>query len=148
MRSGDTRRSQEWARQTGIPASRIIAYRMNDDAGVVEQWFQHGLELFNQQSFFASHEAWEQAWKSSQGQRRLCYQGLIQLAAALLHAQRHNWRGALGLWAKAEDKLSRLPPDFAGLALDDLRRESAAFFEACGKELELPPMPKLHRAPI
>ncbi|HLH77496.1 MAG TPA: DUF309 domain-containing protein [Candidatus Binataceae bacterium] len=116
---------------------------MNDD-DAVELWFQRGLELFNQQAFFASHEVWEQAWKNSQGQYRECCQGLIQLAAALLHARRHNWRGAQGLWTKAEEKLCRLPPDYHGLALEDLRRDATAFFAAYREGLKIPPVPQLH----
>lgn len=117
---------------------------MNDDSAA-EQWFQRGLELFNQEDFFASHEAWEEAWKRTQGARRLCCQGLIQLAAALLHAQRHNPRGAGALWAKAEEKLSRLPPDYQGLALEGLRRDGAAFFARYRRDASLPQLPKLHR---
>jgi predicted metal-dependent hydrolase len=95
----------------------------------IEEFFQQGIDLFNEGRFFESHEAWEQAWLRSGGMEKLFYQGLIQAAAAILHAQRGNLEGAKSLWAKAIDKLGPLPDGYGGIALDELRRALAKFFD-------------------
>jgi uncharacterized protein len=95
----------------------------------VQQFFQQGIDLFNEGRFFESHEAWEQAWLRSSGEEKLFYQGLIQAAAAILHAQRGNPDGIRSLWSKAIDKLDPLPANYMGIALDELRRSLQEFFE-------------------
>jgi predicted metal-dependent hydrolase len=94
----------------------------------VEQLFQQGIELFNQGLFFECHEAWEQAWLRSKGEEKLFYQGLIQAAVAILHAQRGNLAGSRTLWAKARTKLAPLPAGYKTIALDELRRRLEDFF--------------------
>ncbi len=92
--------------------------------------FAEGIELFNQGRFFQCHEAWEQAWLRSTGAEKLFYQGLIQSAVAILHAQRGNLAGSRTLWAKAIVKLAPLPPAHMGIALDELRQDLQRFFDA------------------
>ncbi len=79
-----------------------------------------GIALFNQQRFFEAHEVWEIAWKKAQGEEKVFFQCLIQIAAALLHAERSNWRGAEALRNKARSKLNGLPPHIAGIQIEDL----------------------------
>ena len=86
------------------------------DEGTLDQ----GIILFNQQRFFEAHEAWEIAWKKAQGEEKVFFQCLIQIAAALLHAERSNWRGAEALRNKARSKLNGLPPHIAGIQIEDL----------------------------
>ncbi len=71
--------------------------------------FEQGIDLFNQGKFFECHEAWEEVWKRSAGGQKLFYQGIIQAAVAILHAQRGNLSGAASLYAKAAAKLVRYP---------------------------------------
>ncbi len=97
-------------------------------AASVEELFEQGIGLFNQGRFFECHEAWEQAWLRSGGGEKLFYQGLIQAAVAILHAQRGNLAGSRTLWAKAVAKLAPMPPDYMGIALDELRRCLEQFF--------------------
>ena len=95
----------------------------------IEELFQQGIDLFNEGRFFECHEAWEQAWLRSSGEEKLFYQGMIQAAVAILHAQRGNIEGARSLRAKALDKLRPLPGDHMGIALDELRRALEEFFD-------------------
>jgi predicted metal-dependent hydrolase len=101
-------------------------------ARTVAEHFTEGIELFNQGRFFECHEAWEQTWLRSTGTDKLFYQGLIQAAVAILHAQRGNLSGSRTLWAKAIDKLAPLPDDHMGIALEELRHDLARFFGAIG----------------
>jgi predicted metal-dependent hydrolase len=91
--------------------------------------FLDGLILFNQGRFFAAHEAWEIAWRQARGTKRILTQGLIQAAAALLHFERGNRRGARSVYAKACTRLERLPARMMGLDLDEFRQDLAAFFD-------------------
>jgi Domain of unknown function (DUF309) len=68
--------------------------------------FDRGLELFNRGEYFACHEVWEDLWRRSTGSDKLFYQGLIQAAAAILHAERASPRGAAAIWRKARVKLA------------------------------------------
>ena len=95
--------------------------------------FEEGINLFNAGRFFECHEAWEQAWLRSSGAEKLFYQGMIQAAVAILHAQRGNLAGSRTLWTKAIAKLSPLPAEHIGIALNELRQDLERFFETVWK---------------
>lgn len=95
----------------------------------IEEHFQDGIELFNAGRYFECHEAWEQAWLRSTGSDKLFFQGLIQAAVALLHAQRGNLSGSRTLWNKAIDKLGPLPAQHMGIELERLRCDVAGFLD-------------------
>jgi predicted metal-dependent hydrolase len=107
--------------------------------------FEEGIDLFNEGKFFECHEAWEEIWKRSEGDAKLFYQGIIQAAVAILHAQRGNLAGAASLYAKASAKLDHLPPEHLGLALGELRDELKDFFEVALNGGPIPPLPKIIR---
>jgi predicted metal-dependent hydrolase len=112
-------------------------------------WFEAGIELFNAGRFFECHEAWEEVWKRADGDARRFYQGLIQFAVAILHAQRGNREGAKSVYAKACRNLAQLPDEYMGVALGRLRRDLAGFMDAqSGGEASRPkpPPPQLMRS--
>jgi uncharacterized protein len=112
------------------------------------EYFEEGIELFNKGRFFECHEAWEEVWKQSRGEEKLFYQGLIQAAVAILHAQRGNRDGARTQYAKARAKLDPIASEHMGLAIGKLRDDLAEFFGVALAEeaRELPRPPRLHRA--
>ena len=112
-------------------------------------YYEQGIDLFNEGRFFECHEAWEEIWKRSDGELKLFYQGLIQAAVAILHAQRGNLEGARSLYEKASAKLDPIPPEHMGLAIAELRIELSRFIEvACdAKGGALPNPPRLRRVP-
>ncbi|HYF63395.1 MAG TPA: DUF309 domain-containing protein [Herpetosiphonaceae bacterium] len=79
--------------------------------------FQAGVRLFNAGHFWHAHEEWEALWLRSHGTQRRFVQGLIQVAAALVHWQRGNPRGLRLNWAKARPKLLGLPSPAGGIEL-------------------------------
>src|SRR5580692_1542937 len=109
------------------------------------QLFNEGIELFNAGKFFECHEAWEQVWNHSSGDEKLFYQGIIQAAVAILHAQRGNLTGAASMYAKASAKLDHLPSEHMGLALGELRDALKDFFQTALNGGTIPPLPKLRR---
>jgi predicted metal-dependent hydrolase len=106
-------------------------------------FYELGIDLFNEGRFFECHEAWEEIWKRSDGELKLYYQGLIQAAVAILHAQRGNLEGARSLYEKASAKLEKIPHEHMGLAVGELRVELMQFIEIAtrsdGSELPVPP---------
>jgi len=107
--------------------------------------YEKGIELFNAGQFFECHEAWEEVWKRSEGETKLFYQGIIQAAVAILHAQRGNLAGAASLYAKASAKLDQLPSEHMSLALGELRDALKDFFAIALNGAALPEAPKLRR---
>ena len=110
-------------------------------------FYEEGIDLFNEGRFFECHEAWEEVWKRSDGEVKLFYQGLIQAAVAILHAQRRNLEGARSLYEKASAKLDKIPPEHMGLAVGELRVELRAFIEIATRpdSSALPNPPRLRR---
>jgi predicted metal-dependent hydrolase len=98
-----------------------------------DERFEQGLALFNAGRFFECHEVWEELWKRSTGAEKLFYQGLIQAAVAILHAERGNMRGAASTWAKARQKLEPLPPEHMGLAIGEFRSSLEELFASVSK---------------
>jgi predicted metal-dependent hydrolase len=110
-------------------------------------FYEKGIDLFNQGRFFESHEAWEEVWKGADGELKLFYQGLIQAAVAILHAQRGNLEGAQSLYEKASAKLDPIPPEHMGLAIGELRDALAEFIETARRAQggPLPAPPRIRR---
>ena len=109
-----------------------------------ELWAE-GIELFNAGRFFDCHEVWEEVWKRASGAEKLFYQGMIQAAVAILHAERGNPRGARSTWDKARAKLEPLPSEHMGIALGELRDAVDAFIEAAIGGGSAPPPTILRR---
>jgi uncharacterized protein len=85
--------------------------------------YLEGIRLFNAGEFWHAHEQWEACWLIAREPELTFYQGIIQVAAALVHWQRGNVRGLQRNWAKGRPKLVALPPAMLGL---DLRALIAA----------------------
>jgi predicted metal-dependent hydrolase len=100
------------------------------DAKDSQDFFVSGLELFNAGRFFECHEAWEAVWKVSVSTEKIFLQGLIQVAAALVHIQRGNSRGAVALYRKAHDKLASPPHKYRALMIEDFRAALDDYFGA------------------
>ncbi|HUM01504.1 MAG TPA: DUF309 domain-containing protein [Thermoanaerobaculia bacterium] len=80
-----------------------------------------GLEEYRAGRFFEAHEEWELLWKEASGEDRRFLQGLIQLAAALVHLERGRTAPAGRLLRLSREKLDPFPDGHGGLALDRLR---------------------------
>ncbi len=80
---------------------------MNEHDVQAERLFRQGVALFNGARYWHAHEAWETLWRAAPDEERDFYQGLIQVAAGLLHLQRRNARGARN---KLDEGLARLRP--------------------------------------
>jgi len=85
-----------------------------------EELMERGIALFNAARYWHAHEAWETLWRAADEDDRDFYQGLILVAAGLLHLQRRNARGALNKLSEGLDKLSRYQPVHRGCFVNEL----------------------------
>lgn len=88
--------------------------------GQVDRLFGTGVGLFNGVRYWHAHEAWEELWRAAPDEERDFYQGLIQVAAGLLHLQRRNVRGARNKLAEGTEKLARYEPAHRGIFVNEL----------------------------
>jgi hypothetical protein len=65
-----------------------------------------GIDLFNQERYWESHEALEAAWRRTSGDEKEILQGLILIAAALVHWQKNEKAVTLSVTKRARDKLA------------------------------------------
>ncbi len=91
---------------------------------------QRGLQLFNRGEYFECHELLEEAWFADRRPCRVLYQGILQLAVALYHIERGNFRGAVKMLRRAMDKFQRLPGICQGVDTATLHRQALALQRA------------------
>src|SRR3954464_11374530 len=94
--------------------------------------YLEGIRLFNAGEFWHAHEQWEACWMIAREPDKTFYQGIIQVAAALVHWQRGNARGLRRNWEKGRPKLVALPPVLHGLDLRALIVAMDRFVQTSG----------------
>jgi len=94
-----------------------------------ERLFREAVALFNGVRYWYAHEAWETLWRAAPDEDRDFYQGLIQLAAGLLHLQRRNRRGARNKLREGLEKLHRYEPAYHGIFVIELIREASRLLQ-------------------
>src|SRR5262245_13860441 len=89
-----------------------------------------GIELFNRAEYFEAHEVWEDLWHDTAGPDRRFYQGLIQAAVAVYHANNGNVPGTRRLFQSGRRYMSASGPLHLGLNVTDFwQRLESAFAE-------------------
>jgi hypothetical protein len=88
-----------------------------------------GIEEFNRQRYFDSHEVWEDLWIGETGPARPFYKGLIQAAVALYHLARGNFHGANKLWRGSQRYLEPFRPWYLGLDVDGFLAAMRHYFD-------------------
>lgn len=90
------------------------------EPGRVDEIFRRGASLFNGVRYWHAHEAWEELWRAADDEERDFYQGLILIAAGLLHLQRRNARGARNKLHEGVEKLRPYQPTHRGIFVNEL----------------------------
>ena len=90
------------------------------DPTEADELFQRGVALFNGVRYWHAHEAWETLWRAAPDEERDFYQGLILVAAGLLHLQRRNVRGARNKLGEGATKLAPYEPAYRGIFVNEL----------------------------
>ena len=100
----------------GLPRGRTAP--LGEDEA--RRLFERGVALFNGVRYWHAHEAWETLWRAAPDEERDFYQGLIQVAAGLLHLQRRNMRGARNKLAEGLARLRPYQPTHRGIFVNEL----------------------------
>ena len=108
---------------------------------------------FNRGEWYECHETLEDLWIGSEDEPRWFYQGILQIAVALLHWRNGNYGGSVSLLHSAMNYLQRVSPVCQRIEVATLIVESTRFREELvrlGRErmTELPEamLPKLRLA--
>jgi predicted metal-dependent hydrolase len=111
-------------------------------------WDPHFLgyfECFNSGLYFEAHDVLEELWlKDRSGPNYYFYKGLIQLAGAFVHLQKHRLKPAVALFDLATTNLSRYPVQHEGIDLNAVLG-LAADWRAAVTGLEFQVNPLKHR---
>jgi predicted metal-dependent hydrolase len=89
-----------------------------------------GVEEFNAESFFESHETWEGAWQTVAYPERLFFLALTKIAAGFAHAKRGNATGARRLLNDGLRFMGPFTPTFMGLDTRLLNEETRQWMDA------------------
>ena len=89
-----------------------------------DRLFRQAAALFNGVRYWHAHEAWETLWRAAPDEDRDLYQGLIQVAAGLLHLRRRNVRGARNKLREGLEKLRGYGPAYHGIFINELIGEA------------------------
>ena len=96
----------------------------------MDPFLERGICLFNRGEFFEAHEVWEAAWMPERGPRRLFLQSLIHVTVGAYHVTRGNPVGAVRQLRKALCKMERYLPEYEGVDLARLNRETRLLLAA------------------
>jgi predicted metal-dependent hydrolase len=95
-------------------------------AGAGPAGLARGVAEFNAGRYFEAHETLEALWLAEPSDRRLLYQGLLQVGVGLYHLRRDNDRGAVNVLGYGLDRLARLPDRCLGIDVAGLRAAATA----------------------
>jgi len=87
---------------------------------------REGIEFFNEERYWESHEALEAAWRKAKGPEKEILQGIILIAAAFVHLQKNENDVALGVMKRAHEKLAPHHALHFGVDIDDLKETVSA----------------------
>ncbi len=93
--------------------------------------YLQGLKLFNDEEFFACHDALEEVWTETVGEEKQFYQGLIHAAVSLFHFENGNLGGARKMHASSLKYLETYVLHYLGIDVEAF----AAQLWFCFKEL-------------
>lgn len=82
--------------------------------------FYKAVDEFNDGFYFESHETLEDLWMVTPWPERQFFQGIIQLAAALVHFARREYPGILKLLDASAEKLRGFTPEQFGVQTSPL----------------------------
>ena len=88
-----------------------------------EQLVKDGVSYFNNERFWECHEALEGAWKQSNGEEKELIQGLILVAAALVHYQKAEDDICLSVLGRALEKLNDKSGQYCRINVDNVKQK-------------------------
>ena len=109
---------------------KLSSIGQNGDARLIieeeiekEQLVKDGISYFNNERFWECHEALEGAWKQSNGEEKELIQGLILVAAALVHYQKAEDDICLSVLGRALEKLHDKSGQYCRINVDNVKQK-------------------------
>ena len=90
---------------------------------------EEGVNLFNEQDFFAAHDFFENLWMNAASNDRLFFQGMVQISVGGYHLLNKNFKGSLSQYKKGTEKLTNYLPNYKGIKLDILLQKINTIIE-------------------
>ena len=103
--------------------------KINESRHIIEeqieknQLIKDGIFYFNNERFWESHEALEGAWKECIGDEKELIQGLILVAAALVHYQKYENKICLSVLNRALQKLHNKSGNYHQINIDVIKQK-------------------------
>ncbi len=86
-----------------------------------EDAIQEGIMYFNNERFWECHEVIEGVWKNCDGNEKILLQGIILVAAALVHYQKDQDQICLSVFERALKKLKNTSGIYHNINIDNLK---------------------------
>ncbi len=99
-------------------AKRVIEETFEKDEAISQ-----GISYFNNERFWECHEVLEGVWKKCiNGEEKLLVQGLILVAAGLVHYQKDEDEVCISIFNRAMEKLKNASGDYNGIQIDKIKK--------------------------
>ena len=86
-----------------------------------DEAIRHAIELFNDEKYWGTHEALEMVWKATPaGEERDLINGIILVAAALVHGQKDEQEICMSILRRAMKKLEKATGSYHGIDIDTM----------------------------
>ena len=95
-----------------------------------EDAIKDGISYFNNERFWECHEVLEGVWKNCSGDEKILVQGLILVAAALVHYQKDEDEICLSVLGRAMDKLTNASGKYHQIDIDDIKNKVIQILKA------------------
>ena len=87
-----------------------------------EKAISEGVDYFNNERFWECHEILEGVWKNSDGNEKFLVQGLILVAAGLVHYQKDEDPICLSIFNRALEKLANSDGQYHNIDIDKIKK--------------------------
>lgn len=94
-----------------------------------EDAIEKGIDYFNDERFWECHEVLENAWKKSEGREKELVQGIILVAAALVHYQKNENDICLSIFNRALEKIGDTKGMYHKIDVDTLRNKVSSMLK-------------------
>lgn len=88
-----------------------------------EDAIKDGISYFNEERFWECHEVFEDVWKKCYEGEKDLVQGIILVAAALVHYQKNENKICISILIRASNKLANTTGNYHNIDVDSLRNK-------------------------
>lgn len=88
-----------------------------------EEAISEGISYFNNERFWECHEVLEGVWKNCSGEEKKLVQGIILVAAALVHYQKDEDEICISVLGRALEKLSNASGNYHKIDIDTMKNK-------------------------